>query len=168
MIVTTGLGGVEGGAVLGMALGDKIGNEHIAITIALAHKSGLPVKYGPTRMNQAQIMTSRFPNRGYISLAAKNDGTITGFKINLIINVGAYGGSEGSDAVSDFVNLYNIPNFEVDVIPVNTNSYHVASAMRDVGESQGHFIMECAVDTLAAKLNMDPAQIRAQNMRAGP
>ena len=168
VVVTTALGGVEGGAVLGMALGDKIGGEHIAITAALAKKAGVPVKFGPTRINQAQMMTCRFPNRGYISLAAKNDGTLTAFRINLLINVGAYGGSEGADAVSDFVNLYNVPNFKVDVTPVNTNSYHVASAMRDVGESQGHFIMESAVDMLAEKLNMDPVQFRLKNMRAGP
>ena len=168
VIVTTALGGVEGGGVLGMGLGDKIAGEHIAVTAAMARKAGLPVKYGPTRTNQAQLMTARFPIRGYVNIAAKNDGTIAGFQIKLNINVGAYGGSEGSDAVSDFVNLYNVPNFTVDVYPGNTNSYHLASAMRDVGESQGHFIMESAVDMLAQKLNMDPAQIRAKNMRANP
>ncbi|MCL5067123.1 MAG: xanthine dehydrogenase family protein molybdopterin-binding subunit, partial [Thaumarchaeota archaeon] len=167
VIVTTALGGVEGGAVLGMALGDKIGQEHIAITIAMSKKAGLPVKFGPTRMNQAQVMTHRFPIRGYISLAAKNNGTLTGFKIQLFINVGAYGGSEGADTVSDFVNLYNVNNYVVDVFPANTNSYHVASAMRDVGESQGHYIMETAVDMLAQQMNIDPTQFRLTNMRSG-
>jgi CO/xanthine dehydrogenase Mo-binding subunit len=167
VVVTTGLGGKEGGGVLGMALGDKIGGEHIAITAAMSKKAGLPVKYGPTRMNQAQIMTHRFPIRGYISLAS-NSGLLTGFKITLYVNVGAYGGSEGSDAVSDFVNLYNTQNYTVDVYPANTNSYHLASSMRDVGESQGHFIMEYAVDMLAQKLNVDPTVFRMQNMRAGP
>jgi CO/xanthine dehydrogenase Mo-binding subunit len=167
VIVTTGMGGNEGGAVMGMALGDKIGGEHIAITAAMAKKAGLPVKYGPTRMNQAEIMTHRFPIRGYISLAAKNDGTFTGFKITMYVNSGAYGGSEGSDAVSDFVNLYNVQNYVVNVYPVNTNSYHLASSMRDVGESQGHWIMENAVDQLAQNLNLDPVLFRAKNMRAG-
>ena len=167
VIVTTALGGKEGGAVLGMALGDKIGGEHIAITAAMSHKAGLPVKYGPTRMNQAQVMTHRFPIRGYVSLASKA-GILTGFRITLYVNVGAYGGSEGSDAVSDFVNLYNTQNYIVDVFPANTNSYHLASSMRDVGESQGHFIMEYTIDMLAQKLNVDPAAFRAANMRAGP
>jgi xanthine dehydrogenase YagR molybdenum-binding subunit len=37
--------------------------------------------------------------------------------------------------------------------------------MRDVGESQGHYFIDAAVDMLAEKLNVDPAEFRLKNMR---
>jgi CO/xanthine dehydrogenase Mo-binding subunit len=165
VIVSTSLGGGEGGGVLGMALGDKIAGEHLAITAAMAKKVGAAVKYGPTRMNQAQIMNARFPMRGYVTLGAMNDGTFTVMDIQLYEDSGAYSGSVGTDGISDMTNLYNVPNVRILNTPVNTNSHKSSGAMRDVGESQGHFIMETAVDMLAEKLGMDPVQFRLKNMR---
>lgn len=164
--VSTALGGNEGGGVLGMALGDKISGELEVVTAMMALKTGAVVKGALPRNNQATWMSSRFPMRAYMTLGAKKDGTITALKATVYTNVGAIGGSNGSDAISDFYNMYNIPNVTIVGNSANTNRYHNAGPMRDVGESQGHFFIESAVDELAQALNMDPAAVRSMNLRA--
>jgi CO/xanthine dehydrogenase Mo-binding subunit len=165
VVMKNGLGGNEGGAVLGMGLGDKLGHPWTALTAAMARKAGMAVKFGPTRSDHEIMMNHRFPIRAYVSMGASSDGTITALKLTQYVNVGAYGGSQGSDAISDYLNLYDIPNVLIDSYSANTNAYRVAGPMRDVGESQGHFIMERAVDLLAQALNMDPYQLRLKNGR---
>jgi CO/xanthine dehydrogenase Mo-binding subunit len=165
VIVSNALGGVEGGGVLGMGLGDKTGQPAMPLVAAMARKAGMAVKLALTRSDHEIGMSHRFPIRAYVSLGAASDGTFTAMKIIMYVNVGAYGGSNGSDAVSDFLNAYDVPNVLIDVYSVNTNAYRVAGPMRDVGESQGHFIMETSVDQLAKALNMDPLQFRLKNGR---
>ena len=105
---------------MGMALGDNSGQPWPALTAAMARKSGvgIAVKFGPTRRNQVAMMTHRFPNRAYVSLGADANGNFTAMKWTIYINVGAYGGSQGSDGVSDLLNLYDVPNALVDVYSV--------------------------------------------------
>ena len=165
VIVSTALGGNEGGGVLGMALGDKIAWEVLAIAAFASMKTGTAVKAAFTRWDQATWSSARFPTYANIQLGARSDGTIVALKATAYFNSGAYGGSQGSDALSDFYNMYNIPNFSIEGFSANTNGYHTAGPMRDVGESQGHFVIESAVDELAQQLNMDPVALRAKNLR---
>ena len=166
VIVSTALGGNEGGGVLGMGLGDKIAWNVLAIAAFAAMKNpGVAIKGAFTRWDQATWSSARFPTYATIQLGAKNDGTITALKATCYFNSGSFGGSQGSDAISDLYNMYNIPNFKVDGYSANTNGFHTSGPMRDVGESQGHFIIESAVDELAQKLNMDPVALRAMNLR---
>ena len=174
VIVSDGLGSnttlgaaTEGGGIQGCAFGESSGQPWIGLTAAMAKKAGtgIAVKFSLTRMNQEQMMTHRFPNRGYVTMGADSTGKIIAMKWTIYINVGAYGGSQGSDGVSDLINLYDIPNALIDVYSVNTNAYRVASSMRDVGESQGHYLMENAVDQLAQVAGVDPYQFRLQNIR---
>lgn len=167
IILSTALGGTEGGAVLGMALGDKTSGEALAVTSALARKAGagVAVKMVLTRANQAVWMSARFPITGYMTMGAMKDGTFTAIKAQLYVNSGAYGGSQGSDAISDIYGTYAVPNVTIDGVSANTNRYHTSGSMRDVGESQGHFIIESAVDQLAQALGMDPAAFRLKNIR---
>jgi CO/xanthine dehydrogenase Mo-binding subunit len=166
VVVKTSLGGLEEGGVLGMALGDKVAGEELVIAAVMSKKAGAPVKYGPTRFDQAlNTCNPRFPMRAYVKFAGTRDGTFTAIQANIYTNVGAYGGSEGSDTLTDFYEAYVVPNVRLDNISVNTNSYPYAGAMRDVGESQGHFFTEVTVDMLAEKLGIDPVQFRLKNMR---
>ena len=163
--VSTALGGNEGGGVLGNGLGDKIYQELEVVTAAMAQKTGTVVKGALMRNNQAIWASARFPMKSYMTIGAMKDGTMTALKATVYTNCGAIGGSNGDDAISDFYNMYNIPNVSIVGNSANTNRYHSAGAMRDVGESQGHFFIESLVDELAQKLNMDPAALRRQNLR---
>ena len=162
--VSTALGGNEGGGVLGMALGDKIAWELLAVAAFMSQKTGIPIKAAFTRWDQATWSSARFPVHATIQLGATSAGMITALKAQVYVNTGAYGGSNGSDAISDFYNIYNIPNVSIEGVTANTNGYHTSGPMRDVGESQGHWVIESAIDELAQQLNMDPVAFRSQNL----
>jgi CO/xanthine dehydrogenase Mo-binding subunit len=161
----TNLGGNDattGGCVDGGAFGNKLSAEEIVVAAAMSKKSGGVVKFAQTRYGQARFTVNRYPFRAYVTIAAKN-GLITALEAVEYCNVGAVAGSESE--LSEFYAVYNIPNVNLVSYPVNTNAYYEAAAMRDVGESQCSFFCETAVDMLAEKLNIDPAEFRLKNMR---
>ncbi|MDG6902883.1 MAG: xanthine dehydrogenase family protein molybdopterin-binding subunit [Nitrososphaerota archaeon] len=166
VIVRSALGGYEGGSALGSAFGNG-SSDNLVIASLMSKKAAAPVKFVATRFNNSLYTTYRFPIRGYVKFGGTKDGRFTAMQADLYVNVGGTGGSSGSDAVSDFYNAYAVPNVRLDSVPVNTNIFYKAAYMRDVGESQGHFIMESAVDMLAEKLGIDPLTFRLNNMRAG-
>ena len=163
--VSTSLGGYENGGTLGCGFGNKTNGEEYFVAAILSKKAGAPVKFIHTRFTHALSTTNRWPLRGYVKLGATSDGTLTAMDIQLYANVGGRGGAQGSDAASDFYNTYVCPNVSITATPVNTNAFCLGAFMRSVGEEQGHFIMESAIDSLAQQLNMDPAAFRMKNMR---
>lgn len=164
--VRTALGGDDattgGGGLVGNAFGNKTSGEEYVIATAMSKKTGSPVKFGHTRYTHACATTDRFPFRGYVSISAKN-GLITGIQATIYVNTGALSGSESE--LSELYATYNVPNLDLISYSSTTNAYSQASPMRDVGESQCSLLTETAVDLLAEKLNLDPAQFRLNNMR---
>lgn len=166
VIIKSALGGYEGGGVVGMALGNKSTSKEMVIAAVMSFKANAAVKYGPTRFDQALFNNHcKWPAVAYMKLGGTKDGKFTALQARIINNVGAYGGSEGSDLISDFYEAYVTPNMRIDNVSVNTNAYSYAGPMRDVGESHGHFFIDVMVDRLAEKLGIDPAQFRLNNMR---
>ncbi len=166
--VSTSLGGYEDGGALGNGLGNKVSGEEYILAAVMAQKIGAPVKFVHTRLTQARTTTNRWPFTATFRLGAMNDGTLVAIDAVCTSNVGGRGGAQGSDAIGDFYNTYVCPNMRFYSIPVSTDAYSNGSAMRSVGEEQGHFLLESAMDELAHKLNMDPVQFRLKNMRQGP
>ena len=162
--VRTALGGYEGGGTMGTGLGNKTEGEEYLIAVAMSRKAGSPVKFMHTKLTNTLATTNRFPARGYVKLGATSDGKLSSMIFNVYFNSGANGGAVGSDTVTDLYDLYVTPNLLIDATPVNTNAFSLSSAMRNVGGSQGHWITEIAIDMLAEKLNIDPAQFRLMNM----
>ncbi len=166
--VSTSLGGYEDGGALGNGLGNKTTGEEFYLAAVLAKKIGAPVKFVHTRLTHARTTTNRWPLTMSVRLGAMNDGTLVAIDAVYTANVGGRGGAQGSDAVSDFYDTYVCPNMRFYSIPVTTDAFSNGAFMRSVGEEQGHFLMESAIDELAHKLNMDPVQFRLKNMRQGP
>jgi len=162
--VRTSLGGTETGMTTGGVFGNAVSADQYVLTSLMSKKAGAPVKYTATRSDNSLTTTARYPVRGYVTLGAMNDGTITGMQVRLYENAGARGGYVG-DVTDDFYDSYNIANVTIDCYTANTDAYNNGAYQRDVGESQAHFILESAVDMLAQKLNVDPVQFRLQNMR---
>ena len=164
-IIGSGIQGVGASGFAGMTMGNKLGNaEHVVITAMMALKSGAAVKYGPTRNDHLAITSQRFSERAYLTFAATSSGMLTAIKGVVYENSGAWAGANGSDTISDILNMYNVANMDISLIPVNTNTHHYSGAFRNVGESQGHFFLERMADMTAQKLNMDPAQFRLMNL----
>lgn len=154
------------GNFMGGGFGDKTGLKEEMIIAALgARKAGVPVKVVYTRKDNFLSATHRFPVIGYIKLGAKLDGTITAIQGNLIVDAGADGGASGSDTASDLVQPMVIPNISITVQNFYTNRYHAPGAMRDVGETQGHFFMNRILDRMSQALNMDPVDFMLKNLR---
>ena len=163
--VKTNLGGDDattGGCITGCATGNKTSGEEYVIAAAMARKTGGVVKFLFTRAAHACATTDRFPMRAYVSISAKNN-LITGIKAVIYTNTGALSGAESE--LSELYATYNIPNVDLVSYSVTTNAYFEASPMRDVGESQCSLFTESAVDMLAEKLGIDPAEFRRLNMK---
>ncbi|MDO4178420.1 MAG: molybdopterin-dependent oxidoreductase [Phascolarctobacterium sp.] len=101
-------------------------------------------------------------------IGAMNDGTIRGIQMYTLSNSGAYG-EHGPTTVhlsgTKSIPLYtgNLEAFKFDTEVVYTN-VQAAGAYRGYGAPQGIFSVESCVNELAAKLNMDPTEIRLKNM----
>ena len=157
------LGGSANGAAGGI-FGNSTGGDALIIAAAMSKKIGAPVKWVATRFENTQDTTSRFPVRGYLKFGGTKGGAFTAMQARLYYNMGARGGAI-PDGVDDFYNTYAVPNVDIDTYITNTNSFGLAAYMRDVGESQCHFMMEAAVDMLAEKLGVSPTAFRLKNMR---
>ena len=154
----------RGGAACGGVFGNSVNSDAYVLAAMMSKKAGAPAKYTATRFDNALSTTARYPVRGYVTFAGTNDGKFTAMQVTMYTNQGARGGFVG-DVADDFYDSYNVPNVTIDAYTANTDAYNNGAYMRDVGESQAHFIMESAVDMLAEKLGVDPVQFRLNNMR---
>jgi CO/xanthine dehydrogenase Mo-binding subunit len=103
------------------------------------------------------------------SLALKSDGTITGFKVTLLDDIG--GNGEGYASISAakplaaFTGPYTIAAAQYDLTLVCTNKAP-ASPYRGMGPPPHNYVLESLVDQAARKLGLDAAEIRRKNFIA--
>jgi aerobic carbon-monoxide dehydrogenase large subunit len=132
----------------------------------VAMKLGKPVKWIESRREN---FTCTIHGRGhvdYYEVAAKRDGTITGIKLKLIQDLGAYHQlltpAIPTLSVLMMPGLYNCPNIRADIVGVFTNAVPT-DAYRGAGRPEATHGIERMVDILAAELKMDPVEIRLKN-----
>jgi carbon-monoxide dehydrogenase large subunit len=100
-----------------------------------------------------------------ISLAGRFDGTILGVRDRIWLDLGAYnawGIVLPYNTVAHLLGPYRIRDMRVDVQGVVTNKTPNAP-YRGAGRPETVFAMDRAVDCLARKLRIDPAEIRRRN-----
>jgi len=143
--------------------------EDVAALIAL--RTGRPVRFEFTRAQEFISSRTRHPMRVRVKLGALSDGTIHAIEMDVISNTGAYG-SHGltvmSNTGSKTLPLYNkAPHVRFDGRAVYT-TMPVAGAYRGYGGTQGCYPLETAMDEMAARLGIDPVELRVRNhIRAG-
>ena len=141
----------------------------IIATIA-ARKAKAPVKITYTR--EEVFWAHRGRPRTIIDLktGVKNDGRITAVKARVVQDGGGYC-SYGVVTIlysgALLGALYDIPNIQYDGYRVLTNK-PACGAMRGHGTVNVRFAFESQLDELAAKIGMDPAQIRRRNLLQPP
>ena len=94
------------------------------------------------------------------------DGTLTALALDVTADTGAYGNHGPGvlfHAVEEAVTAYRCPNKRVDARAVYTNTVP-AGAFRGYGLSQTVFAVESAIDELARRLGLDPAEFRRRNL----
>jgi putative selenate reductase molybdopterin-binding subunit len=125
-----------------------------------------PVIWEFTRSEQFIGATARHPYKMRVKLGAKSDGTLTAIYLRAVSNTGAYGNHGGEvlgHSLNESIALYRCPNKKADGYVVYTNTVP-SGAFRGYGITQSAFGIECAMDELARKLEMDPVELRRKNM----
>jgi len=140
------------------------------IAAVAARKAKAPVKITYTR--EEEFWAHRGRPRTIIDLKTgiKNDGRITAVKARVVQDGGAYC-SYGVVTIlysgALLGALYDIPNIQYDGYRVLTNK-PACGAMRGHGTVNVRFAFESQLDELAAKIGMDPAEIRQRNLLQPP
>jgi 4-hydroxybenzoyl-CoA reductase subunit alpha len=140
------------------------------IAAVAARKAQAPVKITYTR--EEVFWAHRGRPRTIIDLktGVKKDGRITAVKARVVQDGGAYC-SYGVVTIlysgALLGALYDIPNIQYDGYRVLTNK-PACGAMRGHGTVNVRFAFESQLDELAAKIGMDPAEIRQRNLLQPP
>ncbi len=152
----------------GGSFGGKMGFRGTDISALLSRKAGgRPVKWIEDRMEYLTSGSGQAWDRFYeAAIALKKDGTITGFKVKLVEDLGATGeGFSSLGAVkplSCFTGCYTIPAAGYDLALVATNKVPT-TAYRGMGPPPHNFVLEQLIDIAARGIGMDPAEMRRQN-----
>jgi CO/xanthine dehydrogenase Mo-binding subunit len=138
--------------------------EDLCVLATLA--TGRPVKWEYTRQEQFTAATTRHQMTTRVKLGATRDGTLTAIEVRVVSNTGAYGGHAGETlaaSLSGPLTAYRCANKKADGYAVYTNLVP-GGGFRGYGSSQTTFAIECAIDELALKLDLDKFAIRRKNM----
>src|SRR5262249_43526153 len=147
---------------MGGGFGSKFGPDvQGKVAAELAKKAGAPVKLMLNRAEEITVGGIRPSAFGKVTIAGNKDGKITAYEIECFGATGVSGGSTVNLNLLPYV--YDIPNYKRKhtVIKLNTQS---ARAMRAPGHPQNCFLTECPIDDLAARLGIDPLQMRLKNL----
>jgi len=160
-VLATELGGGFGGKASGITSGAAIE----PICALLAVKAKRPVMIVLDKAEETIATTIRSGARMYIKTGVKKDGTIVARTGKVVYDAGAYSGfgaMAGARCTNMLGGWYLMPNCHIDGYVVYTNK-QVCGPVRGPGGPQAAFAVESHMDSIAAKLNMDPVEFRLKN-----
>lgn len=149
---------------IGGGFGSKFAADRWDIAAAqLSRKAGKPVRIFLERDSELKVAGARPSAFARVRVAAKKDGSITAWQSN------SWGtGGPGGGSMPPIPYIFSIPNQRKEHIAVKTNM-GPARAWRAPNHPQAAAITMCALDDLAARLNMDPLELFLKNLSiAGP
>ncbi|HJQ69487.1 MAG TPA: glyceraldehyde dehydrogenase subunit alpha [Blastocatellia bacterium] len=125
-----------------------------------------PVKWIETRRENIQATIHGRGQVGYIEIGCKNDGTLTGLRYNVFADLGAYH-QLLTPAIPTLTGLmlsgsYKIPAIQINVTGVFTTKM-ATDAYRGAGRPEATYVVERALDLVAAELGMDVVDVRRKN-----
>src|SRR6267142_1986714 len=128
-----------------------------------------PVKWIESRRENMQATIHGRGQVGYIEIGCKNDGTVTGLRYNVFADLGAYH-QLLTPAIPTLTGLmlsgaYRIPAIQINVTACFTNKM-ATDAYRGAGRPEATYVVERAMDLVAAELGMDVAEVRRKNFPA--
>jgi len=157
-VIAPDVGGGFGGKL-------QVTPEEVA-TLHAARRTGKPCKYTETR---SESLVSAHHGRDQwqkLTLAARKDGTVTGLKVDLTADMGAYLGlvTPGVPILGAFMfnAIYKFPAYQFNCTNIFTNKTWT-DAYRGAGRPEATFGIERMMDELAAELGVDPLEIRERN-----
>lgn len=136
-------------------------------TAIVTLKTGKPAKIIYDRRETFGCTTSRHAMRIKVRLGADKEGNIKAIDMLALSDTGAYGEHASTVfAVAGYktLPLYNEAKAARYMGNVVYTNKMPAGALRGYGVTQGIFALESAMNQLAAKLNIDPAELRQKNI----
>jgi len=153
-------------AAVGGGFGGKIPTypEHVVIAW-LARHLGSAVRWSETRSENMVAMTHGRGQVQHVELGAAEDGRVLGLRGFVIQDIGAYASEAAT--LPPLTGLmasgpYRIPRIDFHAVSVVTTTTPVG-AYRGAGRPEATWLLERALDMLAAELRIDPAEIRRRN-----
>ena len=141
--------------------------EQVAVA-AVALRLGRAVRYVESRWETMIAMQHGRAQVQEVELGARGDGTLVGIKVRVLADCGAY---PGDAVIMPFLTgqmasgVYRIPRVDFAFRCVVTNTTPIG-AYRGAGRPEATALIERAMDQLAVKLEMDPAELRRRNFIA--
>jgi CO/xanthine dehydrogenase Mo-binding subunit len=146
---------------MGGGFGAKNGpGDYTPIAAELAKRTGRPVKCALTRREENLAAGNRNATIQRLTAAAKSDGTLVALGGEFINAIGFSGWSASTEGPMKM--LYACDNVRTVQYPAKLNLPPMA-AFRAPGFVEGTFALECLLDELAAKLDVDPLELRRRN-----
>ncbi|HET6366861.1 MAG TPA: xanthine dehydrogenase family protein molybdopterin-binding subunit [Pseudomonadales bacterium] len=142
--------------------------EDLAVA-ALARLTGRPVKWVETRRENLAAASQAREARVEVEAAADARGVLLALRARVYSDAGAYQIFPLTQALEPLgignilPGPYLTPAYEWHAVAVATNKPPLG-AYRGVGMTMGAFAMERTLDLLAARLGLDPAEVRRRNL----
>src|SRR5437763_1858782 len=138
-------------------------------TVALSKLLKRPIKFVADRLESFVTDIHARDHRVTAKIGVKNDGTITAWEIDDLTGIGPYSvyprtsGIEANQVVNLTGGPYTCPNYRARARVVFQNK-NVMCQYRAVGHPIATGVTEGLVDLAAAKIGMDPLEIRRRNL----
>jgi carbon-monoxide dehydrogenase large subunit len=136
------------------------------VTFLVARRLAKPVKYTESRTESVQAAHHGRDQIQKLTLSARRDGTVTGLKVELLADMGAYLRlvTPGVPILGAFMfnSIYKFPAYRFACTNVFTNKVPT-DAYRGAGRPEATFGIERMMDELAAELGVDPMEVRRRN-----
>ncbi|HEY3961308.1 MAG TPA: xanthine dehydrogenase family protein molybdopterin-binding subunit [Gaiellaceae bacterium] len=146
---------------MGGGFGSKNGaDDYTFIAAELAKRTGRPVKCALTRREENLAVGNRNATIQRLKAGAKSDGTLTALVGEYVNAVGWEGWNAPTDG--PLHTLYACPNVSSTMHGAKINTPPM-KAFRAPGFVEGTFALEGLLDELAAKLDLDPLELRRIN-----
>ncbi|WP_213779322.1 xanthine dehydrogenase family protein molybdopterin-binding subunit [Caballeronia sp. dw_276] len=134
---------------------------HVVLAAMAAKQTGRPVRLVLERPQMFGMVGNRPFTEQHFQVAARDDGTLTGMRHDVISTTSTFEDWNESSAILTRM-LYATPNqattHKLVKLDVGTPTF-----MRAPGETSGSFALESAMDEMAYQLNMDPLAFRLKN-----
>ena len=135
-------------------------DDHTWIAADLARETGRPVKCALTRRDENLAAGHRNATIQRLRAGARADGTLTALEGDFVNSTGWGGWVSSTGGPMEL--LYGCENVRIAERGAKLNSSPM-KAFRAPGFVEGTFGLECLIDELAAKLDLDPLEFRRRN-----
>ncbi|MBI5443375.1 MAG: xanthine dehydrogenase family protein molybdopterin-binding subunit [Deltaproteobacteria bacterium] len=153
-------------ALMGGAFGSRLCLDSKEIIASLlSKKTGRPVRLVNTREEEFRTSRIRYPFFIHLKTGVRADGTLCAREVRVITENGAYhekGAAVLTNAALTCALHYRIENVRFEGTLVYTNHVY-GGAFRGFGNPQITFAIESQMDQIAAKLNLNPLELRLRN-----